>query len=218
MGWLGGFYRSTIGRKTVMAVSGLILTGYVVLHMTGNLLAFRGQTALNDYAKMLQSTKPLLWSVRVILLLAVMLHGHSAWTLTRAARAARPVGYTRRETLIATLASRSMRWGGVLLLVFIVYHILHLTTGTVHPGFVHGDAYGNIVTGFEVRWVAAFYIVAMVALALHLRHGVWSVFQTLGAAPERIEAGRQRLAWALALVVPIGFIAVPLGVLLGWIG
>lgn len=213
-----GFYRSTIGRKTVMAASGILLTGYVVLHMTGNLLAFRGQAAINDYAKMLQDAKPLLWTARVVLLLAAVLHVHSAWTLTRAARAARPTDYARRDTLIATLSSRSMRWGGVLLLAFLVYHILHLTTGTVHPDFVPGDAYGNIVTGLEVRWVAVFYMVAMVALALHLHHGVWSVFQTLGASHPRLERGRRRLAWALAVIVPVGFIAVPLGVLLGWIG
>jgi succinate dehydrogenase / fumarate reductase cytochrome b subunit len=110
-----------------------------------------------------------------------------------------------------------MRWGGVLLLVFIVYHILHFTTGTVHPDFVRGQVYDNLVTGLRVPAVAVFYLLAMLALALHLSHGAWSLFQTLGLTHPRLERGRRGLAVVLAIVVPAGFAAIPLAVLLGWL-
>jgi succinate dehydrogenase / fumarate reductase cytochrome b subunit len=217
MGWIGGFYRSTIGRKIVMAVSGIVLVVYVVGHMTGNLLAFQGRARLDGYAHFLQSSAPILWTVRTVLLLATILHIHSAYSLTHDARAARPAGYARRDVLISTVGSRTMRWGGVLLLVFIVYHILHFTTGTVHPDFVRGQVYDNLVTGLRVPAVAVFYLLAMLALALHLSHGAWSLFQTLGLTHPRLERGRRGLAVVLAIVVPAGFAAIPLAVLLGWL-
>jgi succinate dehydrogenase / fumarate reductase cytochrome b subunit len=217
MAWIGGFYRSTIGRKIVMAVSGIVLVVYVVGHMTGNLLAFQGRARLDGYAHFLQSSAPILWTVRTVLLLATILHIHSAYSLTRDARAARPAGYARRDVLISTVGSRTMRWGGVLLLVFIVYHILHFTTGTVHPDFVRGQVYDNLVTGLRVPAVAVFYLLAMLALALHLSHGAWSLFQTLGLTHPRLERGRRGLAVVLAIVVPAGFAAIPLAVLLGWL-
>jgi len=218
MAWIGGFYRSTIGRKIVMAVSGIVLVVFVIGHMTGNLLAFQGRARLDAYSHFLQSSAPVLWSVRAVLLLAAILHVHSALTLTRDARAARPAGYARREVLAATAGARTMRWGGVLLLVFIVYHLLHFTTGTVHPDFVRGQVYDNLVIGLSVPAVAVFYLVAMLALALHLSHGVWSLFQTLGVSHPHLERGRRALALLLAIVVPAGFAAIPLAVLLGWLG
>ena len=217
MGWIGGFYRSTIGRKIVMAVSGIVLVVFVIGHMTGNLLAFQGRGRLDAYAHFLQSSAPILWTVRTVLLLATILHVHSAFSLTRDARAARPRGYARREVQSSTVGSRTMRWGGVLLLVFIVYHLLHLTTGTLHPDFVKGQVYDNLVTGLSVPAVAVFYLLAMLALALHLSHGVWSLFQTLGVSHPRLDRGRRVLAILLAVVVPAGFSAIPLAVLLGWL-
>jgi succinate dehydrogenase cytochrome b subunit len=217
MGWIGGFYRSTIGRKVVMAVSGIILVGFVMLHMSGNLLAFRGPEALDSYSHLLQSSAVLLWGTRSVLLLAAALHIHSAWSLTRDARAARPIGYARREVLTATLGARTMRWGGVLLMVFIVFHLLHFTTGTVHPDFVRGAVYQNLVIGLSVPAVAIFYLAAMVALSLHLRHGVWSLFQTLGVSHPHLDVGRKRLATVLAVVIPAGFAAIPVAVLFGWL-
>lgn len=217
MGWIGGFYRSTIGRKIAMAVSGIVLVVFVMGHMTGNLLAFQGRARLDAYSHFLQSSAPVLWTVRTVLFLAAILHIHSALTLTRDARAARPAGYARREVLTATAGARTMRWGGVLLLVFIVYHLLHFTTGTLHPDFVRGQVYDNLVTGLSVPAVAVFYLVAMLALALHLSHGVWSLFQTLGVSHPHLERGRRALALLLAIVVPAGFAAIPLAVLLGWL-
>ena len=217
MGWIGGFYRSTIGRKIAMAVSGIVLVVFVMGHMTGNLLAFQGRARLDAYSHFLQSSAPVLWTVRAVLFLAAIVHIHSALTLTRDARAARPAGYARREVLAATAGARTMRWGGVLLLVFIVYHLLHFTTGTLHPDFVRGQVYDNLVIGLSVPAVAVFYLVAMLALALHLSHGVWSLFQTLGVSHPHLERGRRALALLLALVVPAGFAAIPLAVLLGWL-
>ena len=217
MGWIGGFYRSTIGRKVVMAVSGIILTAFVLLHMSGNLLAFKGPAALDEYSHLLQRSALILWGVRSVLLLAAAFHVHSAWTLRRDARAARPVEYARREVLVSTLGARTMRWTGVLLLGFIVFHLLHLTTGTLHPEFVRGEVYNNLVIGLDVPAVAGFYLAAMLALSLHLGHGVWSVFQTLGVTHPHLERGRRRFAMVVAVLIPAGFAAIPLAVLLGWL-
>jgi succinate dehydrogenase / fumarate reductase cytochrome b subunit len=214
MGWIGRFYRSTIGRKVVMAASGIVLVVYLIGHTAGNLLVFRGPQAINDYAHFLQSSGALLWTVRIILLLALVFHVHSAWSLAREARAARPTDYRRLEKQSSGWPARSMGWGGVLLLVFVIYHILHFTTGTVHPRFAPGNVYGNLVTGFRVPWVAIFYLLAMVALALHLRHGVWSVFQTLGVSHPHVSPLRRRLAVLLAVLVPVGLATIPLAILL----
>jgi succinate dehydrogenase cytochrome b subunit len=214
MGWIGRFYRSTVGRKIVMAVTGVVLVGFVIGHMTGNLLAFKGSDAINGYSRFLHSTGELLWAVRTVLLVSVVLHVHSAWTLTRAARAARPAAYAEREAQVTTLSARSMRWGGVLLLGFIVFHLLHFTTGTLHPYFVPGDVYANLIVGFSVPAVVVFYLIAMAALALHLHHGVSSLFQTLGANHPHLNPGRRRLATFLAVVVPLGFAVIPVAVVL----
>ena len=214
MGWIRPFYRSTVGRKIVMAVTGVVLVGFVIGHMTGNLLAFKGSDAINGYSRFLHGTGELLWAVRAVLLVSAVLHIHSAYTLTRAARAARPSDYAEREGRVTTLSARSMRWGGVVLLGFIVFHLLHLTTGTLHPSFVPGDVYANLIVGFSVPAVVVFYLVAMAALALHLHHGVSSLFQTLGANHPHVNPGRRGLATVLAVVVPLGFAAIPVAVVL----
>ena len=147
-----GLYRSTIGKKAIMAVTGLIMVGFVVGHVLGNLLVFRGPERLNEYAALLRSTGGLLWAVRAVLLAAVILHIVAAVQLTRRKEAARPVGYSKHEPQVSTFASRSIRWGGLLLTAFIAFHLLNFTTGTFHPGpFGHTDVYGNMVRGFCVR-------------------------------------------------------------------
>ena len=210
-----GFYRHTIGKKAVMAVTGIILVGWIVGHMLGNVLIFRGPAAVNDYAALLKSNGGLLWGLRAFMLLTLTLHVVAAIQLFQQQRAARPVGYARQVPQQSTFASRTMRWGGLVLALFLVYHILHLTTGTVHPAFSHTDVYSNMVRGLRVPWVAAIYLVAVGALGLHLYHGMWSVFQSLGVSHPSITPMRRRLATGVAAVVYIGFTAIPLAILFG---
>ena len=216
-GRLATFWHSVIGKKAVMAVTGLIGVLYVVGHMAGNLQVFQGAEKINAYAAMLHGPlKGVVWAARAVLLAAVVLHVIAAWQLTQLDRAARPVGYARREPQVSTLASRSMRWGGVLLLLFIAFHILHFTTGTVQPApFVAGDVYGNIVGGFRIWWVTLFYVAAMVALGFHLFHGAWSSARTLGVSRPSPRPLRRPVAALVAVAVAVGFAVVPLAVFFG---
>ncbi|MDX2193247.1 MAG: succinate dehydrogenase cytochrome b subunit [Gemmatimonadales bacterium] len=209
------FWDSSVGKKMVMAVTGVIGVLFTIGHMAGNLLVFQGAAKFDAYAHFLQSLGGLLWVARGTLLAAVALHVVAAYQLTMRNRAARPVGYATREPQVSTLASRTLRWGGVLLLGFIVFHILHFTLGTVHPDFDRERAFRNVVIGFQQPLASLFYVAAMGALALHLFHGVWSSTRTLGVAPTTPMPLRRRVALALAIAVPLGFASIPLAVLLG---
>ena len=223
--WALTLYRSTIGKKIIMAVTGLVLVAFVIAHMAGNLQQFLGPERMNAYAAFLKSTGELLWLARIGLLVATVLHVLMAYQLTQVKRAARPVDYATRDPQVSTLASRSMRWGGVLLLVFIVFHILHFTTGTVlpiastpdvgHPAFSHTDVYGNVVSAFRNPWVTLFYVVAMLFLLLHLFHGAWSSVRTLGLSKPSRNPLHRRLSTIIAVVVWLGFTVVPVAVFLG---
>jgi succinate dehydrogenase / fumarate reductase cytochrome b subunit len=207
----------TILLKAVMAVTGVILVAYLVTHVAANLTIFSGPEKINGYAALLRTAPPLLWGARLVLLAAAVLHIGAAWKLTQLKKAARPVGYSRHERQVTSFATRTIRVGGVVLLVFLVYHILHFTIGTVHPDFQHGDVYRNVISGLSVPWVALFYIVAMGALGLHLAHGVWSAFQTLGVTNPRLVRVRQGLAWFLAVAIAGGFTLIPLAILTGFL-
>jgi succinate dehydrogenase / fumarate reductase cytochrome b subunit len=218
------FYRSTVGKKIIMAVTGLIGVGFVILHVAGNLQAFAGREKINAYSALLHGPgAELLWLVRIVLIVAVVLHVLMAVELTQRARAARPVGYHERDPQVSTLASRTMRWGGALLLVFIIIHLLHFTTRQVDPGhWAHRmdaagryDIYGNIVASFRIWWVSAFYLLAMIALGLHLWHGVWSSGRALGVAKPSANPLRRRIAPILAIALWLGFSLVPIAVLAG---
>ncbi|HEX7808054.1 MAG TPA: succinate dehydrogenase cytochrome b subunit [Thermoanaerobaculia bacterium] len=222
MTWFGNFYRSAIGKKAVMAVTGLILFGFVFGHMVGNLKMYLGAVHLNEYAHFLRVVgeplvppMTLLWIARVVLLLAVVFHIHSAYSLTMMNREARPIAYQSRNYVKATYAARTMRWGGVIILLFIIYHLLHLTTGNVHSDFVKDDAYHNVVTGLRVWWIAAFYILANLALGLHLYHGVWAMFGSVGLTNPRFEAWRRTFATAFAAIITIGNLSFPIAILAG---
>jgi succinate dehydrogenase / fumarate reductase cytochrome b subunit len=212
------FWRSTLGKKVVMGVTGLVMIGFVGLHMLGNLQVFLGAEKLNAYGALLHGPlHEVTLALRVVLVVSVVLHVVAAVQLTRIDRAARPVGYARKVPQASTAASRSLRVGGVLLFVFIVYHLLHFTTGQVHPDFVPGNVYHNLITGLGPPAVAAFYLLAMVGLGLHLYHGAWSSFRSLGAVQPRANPLYRPVAAVVALVIWLGFSVVPVAVLLNWI-
>ncbi len=205
-----------------MAVTGIMLFGFVLGHMVGNLKLYLGAESLNHYAEFLREFGyPLLphmaflWIARIGLLAAVGLHIWSAWAVTRMSRAARPHKYLKRESVAATYASRTMRWGGVILILFIIYHLLHLTVGNVHPDFVHGEVYRNLITSLSVPWVAGFYILANIFLGMHLYHGLWSMFQTLGWSVDKNNDWRRKFAGAFALLVTLGNLSFPIAILTG---
>ncbi len=216
-----------VGKKVVMAVTGLVLVGFVVAHMLGNLKIFLGAEAIDAYAAFLRTMgepmvpySVLLWVVRIVLLACVALHITAAVQLTRMNWAARPHGYDTKQSIATTYAARTMRWSGVIVALFIVYHLLHLTAGIVsfQPGeFVHLSVYHNVVAGFSVWYVSLFYIVAMACLCLHLDHGIWSMLQTLGWNNARTTSVLQALSRVVALIVFVGFISVPVAVLAGWL-
>ena len=222
MAWILEVYRSAMAKKAVMAVTGIILFGFVLGHMVGNLKLFLGPEKINSYAVGLREFgMPLLghgdflWITRFGLLAAVALHMLAAWQLTVLNNKARPVGYRKLSPQAATYASRTMRFGGVIIILFVVYHLLHLTTGDVHTDFEHGNVYHNLVVAFQNPLVAGFYILAVTALGFHLHHGLWSFFQSLGWSGPRLDVFRRQFAIAFAVIVTAGFISVPVAILTG---
>jgi succinate dehydrogenase / fumarate reductase, cytochrome b subunit len=211
------FYSTSIGKKVVMAITGLILFGFVIGHMLGNLQVFMGAKQMNAYAAMLKANATLLWGVRIVLLVGVILHIVAAVQLTRMSQRSRPEGYHYKDVIQADYAARTMRWSGPIIAVFVIYHLLHFTTGSVHPQFDVHDVYHNVISGFRVWPVSLFYIIAMVALAFHLWHGVWSLFQTLGLINPKSTKIIHRLAAIATLALVIGFISIPMAVLAGLI-
>lgn len=210
-----GLLTSAIGLKLVMAATGVILSGFVLGHMLGNLKVFEGAEALNAYGRLLRFEPAILWAVRVGLLAAVGLHIWAYVLLYRSNWAARTSRYRVTAYRESSLASRSMWLTGPLLLAFIVFHLLHLTTGNVHPSFEEGDIYHNVVSGLRVVPVGLFYLAAMAALGIHLWHGTFSLFVSLGASqPKSLRFG-QRFSIVFTLIVVAGFAAVPLAVLIG---
>src|SRR5690349_1739415 len=211
------FLSSSIGLKVVMAVTGAILFGFVLAHLAGDLLLYRGPEAINAYGHELRTLLhgAALPVARVTLLLAAVLHVWSAWALTVRNAKARPHGYKALKPKESTYASRTMRWSGVIILAFVIYHLMHFTFGNVHPDFVEGDVYHNVVAGFRVWPVSVFYVVAMVLLGFHLNHGVWSLFHTLGVS----HPGRRKLirlgAAAFSILIVLGNVSFPLAVLMG---
>jgi len=210
-------YRSSIGKKYIMAITGLIGYGFVLGHMTGNLLMFQGPEKMNAYAEFLQSLGGILYAARLILLTAVVLHVVVAYQLTRMSLESRPYRYERWKDVASTYASRTMRWSGPILLLFIIYHLLDFTFGKTNINFVPGDAYYNVIGSFRVWYISAFYIVAMIALGLHLFHGAWSMFQSLGLNNPKYDPWIRKLTILLTMVIVLGFISIPIAVMTGYI-
>lgn len=216
-------WNSTVGKKIAMAVTGTILILFVFGHMVGNLKVYQGPEAFNHYAEGLRTfgapffgESQLLWIIRLVLLAAVLIHILAAVQLTVRSRSARSVGYKRWDgDLVFSYASRTMRWGGVIILLFVVYHLMHFTFGNAHPDFVPGDAYHNLVVGFRSWPVAVAYIAAMVPLGFHLYHGFWSMLQSLGLNNEKYNHLRRPTAAVLALLIVLLNISFPVAVLTG---
>lgn len=221
--WPLEFYRSAIGKKWVMAVTGIIGIGFVLGHAFGNIKAYFGGDDLNHYGEFLRELAyPLLprtwflWIMRFSLIGAILLHLHAAYSLTKMNHRARPKGYAGdRDYVAATFASRTMRWSGIIVLAFIAWHLLDLTGGTVNGDFVRGDPYNNLVASFDRPVVALFYVVANVLLGIHLFHGVWSMFQSLGVNSPRFNGLRKRLAQGIAAAIVLANVSFPLAVTFG---
>ena len=213
------FWQTTVGRKAIMAVTGFILFGFVCGHLLGNLQIFLPPEKINHYAATLRSLPPLLWGTRITLLVSVILHIWSSFRLWLLQRQARPIKYVKRTSLNSTYASRTMLWSGPIIAAFVIFHLLHLTFGTVHPGgpFDEHNVYNNVVTGFQVWPVSLFYILAMIMLCYHLYHGLWSIFQSLGFSHPVYTPWLQRFSKVVAILIAAGNISIPVAVLAGFI-
>lgn len=239
MSWFPDLYRSAVGKKAVMAVTGIILFGFVLVHMIGNLKLYEPgmycaardangecltveQPYLDAYGNFLRNVgapalpaEAALWIARVVLLAAVVLHIWAAWQVSRMNRDARPQEYSFRSKSHTSYASRTMRWGGVIILLFVIYHLLDFTAGVVNPGFQEGAVRRNMLASFSLWYVSLFYIVAQIALGFHLYHGLWSMFQSLGWNHPRFNRWRSGFAHAFAWIITLGNISFPLAVLTG---
>jgi succinate dehydrogenase / fumarate reductase cytochrome b subunit len=212
-----GFFSSSIGKKVVMAVTGLILFGFVVVHMIGNLQVYADPHLLDVYGEKLRAMPPLLWGARLTLLAAVGLHIWSAVGLTRLNQKARPQGYRQLKPVESTYASRTMRWSGVILAAFVIYHLMHFTWGNAHPDFRPGEVGHNFIVGFRNPLVSGFYILSMLLLGMHMWHGIWSMLQTLGLSHPRYNPLRTAAATFITVIVVGGNISFPVAVLAGLI-
>lgn len=215
-------YESTVGKKVVMALSGTLLLLFVLAHMVGNLKIYQGAEKFDAYAHFLREVGypalghgQMLWIARGVLLVCVGVHILAAVQLSLLNWRARSARYVKKNDLSFTYASRTMRWGGGILLAFVVYHLLHLTSGTVHPEFSHDSAYRNVVSGFQSWPVAVAYVLAMIPLGLHIYHGLWSATQSLALRNPRIVRWRRTVAGGVALIIVLGNISIPVAVLAG---
>jgi succinate dehydrogenase / fumarate reductase, cytochrome b subunit len=208
-------------KKAVMAVSGIVMVLYLIAHMIGNLKVFTGRDSFNHYSEWIRTIgtpavpeQTTLWIIRIVLLAAVIAHFWAAVSLWRQAKRARPERYVTKKAVAQSYASRTMRWGGVIVLLFIVYHILDLTTGTVNPD---GDSspYDRLVASFSNPFITAFYVISLLLLGLHLRHGIWSATQTLGQSNRRRERTVNAFAIVFSTILIADFLIVPFSVLFG---
>jgi succinate dehydrogenase / fumarate reductase cytochrome b subunit len=207
-----GFLSSTVGKKAVMAISGIALFGFVVVHLIGNLQIFLGPDVFNAYARSLRHLPALVWSARVVLLVMVALHIWVSLQLAVGKSEARPIGYEKHVSAGSMYASRTMYMSGPIIAAFVVYHLLQFTFGVGGTAFEQFDAYGNVINGFRVPIVSGFYVIAIALLCVHLRHGLWSIFQTLGFHHERYLRRVKTAAGVIATLIFIGFVSIPIAV------
>ena len=217
------WYRTSVGKKVIMAVTGVILFLYILAHLVGNLTIYLGKDgqdvwALDEYAHFLHSLGGLLWAARVVLLAALAAHIWAAVSLFFLNRRARPIRYRQKRDQAVTYAARTMVVTGPIIFLFVLYHLLHLTFGAVGNGFEAGHIADNVINGFQVVWVSLVYMVAVGTLGFHLSHGVWSLFQTLGANHPKLNIFYRYLATGLTAFVVIGNVSIPLVVMTGIVG
>ena len=217
-------YATTIGKKIALALAGVVLFGYLVLHVIGNLKIFTGEEHFNEYSAFLRTMgapvfgySQLLWIIRIVLLAALIVHVVAVVQLWSKSRAARAIGYRKFDPEVFSRASRTMKWGGIAILFFVIYHLLHLTTGHLHPDFVAHGAYHNLVTGMRDPLAAAIYVIGVVAVGLHLYHGIWSAFQTLGWNNKTYSRLRRPFALIVSLAITLGFLSGPFAVWTGMV-
>ncbi len=222
-----GLYDVYIGKKLVMAVTGVILILYIAGHLLGNLQVYMGPEQMNRYAGFLHSHFVLLWGARVVLFAAVVLHILSSFLLWLEKRRARPTGYVKKDDVPSSYASRTMMWSGPIVAAFVVFHVLHLTAGAIGLGYTAplaapngGEiefAYQNLVAGFEHPAVSIAYIVAILLLSMHLYHGAWSMFQSVGISHPRYTPVLKKAAHVFAVAVAAGYISIPISVMAGFV-
>lgn len=220
--WFIELYRTAVGKKYVMAVTGIIGLGFLLMHMVGNLKIYMGSDDINHYGEFLRELlvpilprTTALWGMRLMLIAAVLLHIHAAWSLTRLNHKADVKYYSKRDFVAADFASRTMRWTGIIVGLYIIFHLADLTWGTVNPDFVRGDVHNNMVESLS-RWpIAILYIVANLALAVHLWHGCWSLFQSLGWNRPRFNRWRSWFAWGFTALVTLGNLSFPIAIATG---
>jgi succinate dehydrogenase / fumarate reductase cytochrome b subunit len=209
-------WESSVGKKVIMAVTGLIWVAYLITHMLANLLVFQGPEKINAYSAFLHGTGGALWGARLVLIAALVLHVLAAAQLADRRQEARPVGYAAgRQPHTSTFAARTIRWGGALILLFLVYHVLHFTVGSAHPSFTEGNPYHNVASGFRDPLVVVLYLIAVAVVGLHLYHGVWSSGRSLGTSPPSPRPLRRNLAFVLAVLIWLGFSVIPIAVYAG---
>ena len=216
---------NSVFKKVVMAVSGIIMLLFLIAHMIGNLHVFQGAQSFNHYSEWLRTVgepalppRTLLTVIEIVLVVSVVAHMWAAISLWRQAKRARPQSYVTKKSVAQSYASRTMRWGGVIIALFIVYHILDLTTGTLNPNGQHGEVYDNVVADFSRWYVTLAYTVAMIALGFHLRHGIWSALQTLGRSSGPNQMRYKAIALVFSVLLTAGFLAVPFAVQFGLVG
>ena len=213
------FWQSTNGKKVIMAVTGCMMFLFVIGHMLGNLQMFEAPEHINAYGHFLHNLGELLWIERGVMLLVISLHILTTVQLALRSNAARPVGYSRKEAINSSYASRTMYWSGPIVLAFIIFHLLQFTAGVLHPQatFTDGEVYSNVVSGFKVWWVSLWYIFAVSLLGVHLSHGIWSMLQSVGLAHKRHTPLLKNAARAIAILIVLGYISIPISVLLGFV-
>ena len=209
------FYQTTVFKKAIMAVTGLILFGFVVGHMIGNLQIFEGREKLDAYGHFLHSLPGALWTARLVLLTCVILHIITTVQLALLAKAARPVAYVKKDNSHSSYSSRTMYWSGPIIAAFVIYHILQLTVGVAGGVYNEGAVYDNVVHGFQNYAISGFYILSMALLCMHLYHGVWSMFQSLGVNHPHYTPILRKFAAIMAFIILIGNISIPVAVMLG---